>query len=596
MDAETNVSYKVIGPKACREEFQKLGAEAGIEMKLMRPPMQLGRVYNHIDFLRIVFSKEAVVMFSALCSVITTWLAKRPVRKVSLTLLIDGRIKVIDASGYSKDELKEILPHVQDILLYDKPDDDERKKPESEAVQIAPPLPNTIRVFLCHGKEDKAEVRKLYKEIKARGMAPWLDEEDLPPGIEWEPAIQKAVRDSDVVIVCLSKKSTSKTGFVQKEIKIALDAADLKPEGMIYIIPVMIEECVLPSRLSKWQAVSLFEPNGLAKLMRGLEGHPNRKNADAKEAGQKPLANNEDSRALLMQNEVLLAELNEQNEKTKLKAPQPEFLEILNYIIDENRTKGFRNIIERCIGPVASAVPLVEQSDTFDEFMENAGIKLDITDKIKAPSEYPNMTGHQQFGVPKQDNPFGTDMANFTIEGDHTVHMNGAAHRHFDWSFITFKKQYETKFHTTKGRSLSQESSKAAAAIHEKYNDVLNSYPDCIFPLVGIDDTEEKYNLRLLSFQSALSKLSREMQSKEVFIVRKDKLRNLHKIIGLISDYVNLNQRFEMQVRSMAKWRLSPEPGETESAERIHKEITKTEGEIHLLEPLVNRDFAYLIT
>ena len=135
----------------------------------------------------------------------------------------------------------------------------------------AKPRARTLRVFLCHGKEDKEDVRRLYEDLKRDGMEPWFDEEDLWPGTEWEPIIRAAVRDSDVVLVCLSPTSCSKTGFVQKEIRIALDAAEERPEGAVYIIPVLLQRCTLPTRLARWQAVNLFDTGGYARLVWGLE-------------------------------------------------------------------------------------------------------------------------------------------------------------------------------------------------------------------------------------------------------------------------------------------------------------------------------------
>ena len=87
-------------------------------------------------------------------------------------------------------------------------------------------LNRPIRVFLCHASSDKPAVRELYHRLKADGFAPWLDEEDLLPGQDWQREIPKAVRAADVVIVCLSRGSISKAGYVQKEIKFALDVAD----------------------------------------------------------------------------------------------------------------------------------------------------------------------------------------------------------------------------------------------------------------------------------------------------------------------------------------------------------------------------------
>lgn len=129
----------------------------------------------------------------------------------------------------------------------------------------------SLRAFLCHSSGDKAPVRDLYKKLSADGFAPWLDEENLLPGQDWDAEIRKAVRDSHVVIVCLSKASTTKAGYVQKEIKVALDVADEQPEGTIFIVPVRLEECNVPDRLKKWQWVDLFSPKGYQKLVAALK-------------------------------------------------------------------------------------------------------------------------------------------------------------------------------------------------------------------------------------------------------------------------------------------------------------------------------------
>ena len=127
-----------------------------------------------------------------------------------------------------------------------------------------------LKVFLCHSKDDKPKVRELYRRLVADGFDAWLDEEKLMPGQDWDLEIRKAVRATDVVVVCLSNGSVTKTGYVQKEIRFALDVADEQPEGAIFIIPARIEECEAPLRLSKWQWVNLFEETGYERLKASL--------------------------------------------------------------------------------------------------------------------------------------------------------------------------------------------------------------------------------------------------------------------------------------------------------------------------------------
>ncbi|HEY1757681.1 MAG TPA: toll/interleukin-1 receptor domain-containing protein [Bryobacteraceae bacterium] len=127
-----------------------------------------------------------------------------------------------------------------------------------------------LKCFLCHSSSDKSAVRILYELLRVEGAEPWLDERSLLPGQEWEPAIRKAIRTTDVVIVCLSPKAVTKAGYVQKEIREALDVADQQPEEAIFIIPVKVEACTLPARLNRWQAIGLRDKNGYGQLVKAL--------------------------------------------------------------------------------------------------------------------------------------------------------------------------------------------------------------------------------------------------------------------------------------------------------------------------------------
>ena len=127
-----------------------------------------------------------------------------------------------------------------------------------------------LKVFLCHASADKPAVRKLYRYLKQRGVQPWLDEIDLLPGQNWQAEIPNALYSSDVILVCLSKNSVNKEGYVQKEISFALDKALEKPEGTIFIIPARLEECSVPSRLSHFQRVDMFREDGYKRLMQSL--------------------------------------------------------------------------------------------------------------------------------------------------------------------------------------------------------------------------------------------------------------------------------------------------------------------------------------
>lgn len=177
----------------------------------------------------------------------------------------EGSGSLITTELYRDQEhLKQILlKRVEDFLF--------RKysysqQPMSETAEA----PHRLRIFLCHSSGDKQTVRDLYKRLRADGFDPWLDEENLLPGQDWSQVIPESVSAADVVLVCLSRGAVNKKGYVQKEIKYALDVADEQPENTIYLIPLKLEECDIPQRLRRWHWVSLFEATGYERLLSAL--------------------------------------------------------------------------------------------------------------------------------------------------------------------------------------------------------------------------------------------------------------------------------------------------------------------------------------
>jgi tetratricopeptide (TPR) repeat protein len=116
-----------------------------------------------------------------------------------------------------------------------------------------------LKVFLCHASQDKPIVRELYQRLNAEGwIDSWLDEEKLLPGQDWDMEIEKAVEAADAVVVFLSSRSVSKEGYVQKEIRFALNLALFKPQETIFIVPLKLDECLVPRNLSSIQYIDYF--------------------------------------------------------------------------------------------------------------------------------------------------------------------------------------------------------------------------------------------------------------------------------------------------------------------------------------------------
>jgi formylglycine-generating enzyme required for sulfatase activity len=124
------------------------------------------------------------------------------------------------------------------------------------------------RIFLCHASEDKAQIREVYHRLRAiDGFEPWLDEEDLLPGQDWAREIPRALQTSDFILIFLSRNSVAKRGYVQREMKLALDAWQELPEGTIHTIPVRLAEYDVPESFRRYHWANLFEPNGFDRIV-----------------------------------------------------------------------------------------------------------------------------------------------------------------------------------------------------------------------------------------------------------------------------------------------------------------------------------------
>lgn len=122
-------------------------------------------------------------------------------------------------------------------------------------------------VFISYAKENTQEAQLIYRRIRKDGYNPWLDEHNLLPGYDWDKEIKKAIQNAKIFLLLLSKSTITKRGYIQKEIKTALDYAEMLPEGSIYIVPVKIEECEVPELLSKWQWIDIHKYGGYKKII-----------------------------------------------------------------------------------------------------------------------------------------------------------------------------------------------------------------------------------------------------------------------------------------------------------------------------------------
>ena len=132
-------------------------------------------------------------------------------------------------------------------------------------------MPYKSQIFLSYAYEDRDIVIDISQQLSRAGYETWIDAKDLLPGQDWEIEIRKALRNSEFVLIFLSNNSTTKEGYLQKEIKSALRLADEKPEGTIFLIPIKLEDVEVPEGLKHIQWLELYKSDGWERLLQALK-------------------------------------------------------------------------------------------------------------------------------------------------------------------------------------------------------------------------------------------------------------------------------------------------------------------------------------
>ncbi|HSK78040.1 MAG TPA: toll/interleukin-1 receptor domain-containing protein [Thermoanaerobaculia bacterium] len=125
-------------------------------------------------------------------------------------------------------------------------------------------------VFISYAREDLEFARSLYAFVLEGGHKVWMDKESLLPGEDWKQVIHKAIRESDFFLACLSKKSVSKRGYVQRELKQACEVLDEFPEGEIFIVPIRLDDCEPPQRFEDLHCIDWIDENSKRLLRKTL--------------------------------------------------------------------------------------------------------------------------------------------------------------------------------------------------------------------------------------------------------------------------------------------------------------------------------------
>src|SRR6266496_6397480 len=124
-----------------------------------------------------------------------------------------------------------------------------------------PPSPaENPKTFISYARKDSEFALKLASDLRKAGANIWLDTLDIAAGQRWDRAIQQALTTCPRIVVLLSPDSVLSEN-VMDEVHYALDKGK-------DIIPVVLKDCEIPYRLSRFQRVDLQQ--GISDLLRVL--------------------------------------------------------------------------------------------------------------------------------------------------------------------------------------------------------------------------------------------------------------------------------------------------------------------------------------
>lgn len=126
-------------------------------------------------------------------------------------------------------------------------------------------------IFLSYASPDYDRVYEYFTALVGQGLDPWLDKEKLVAGQNWDFEIKRALARAAIIVVFLSKSSVLRRGYVQREIRIALDQALNKLHDDIYVIPVMLDDVPIPPQLEDIQVVRATADDSYKQLSVAIE-------------------------------------------------------------------------------------------------------------------------------------------------------------------------------------------------------------------------------------------------------------------------------------------------------------------------------------
>jgi hypothetical protein len=117
----------------------------------------------------------------------------------------------------------------------------------------------SLRIFLSYSSEQLDLAEQIYQRLKNLGHRVFFDRTTLNPGREYDAAILKEIRSSDLMVFLISPHSIREGAYTRTELRYAQDVWR-NPEGRVLpVLAVKTDFSLIPAYLT---AITIFRPEG----------------------------------------------------------------------------------------------------------------------------------------------------------------------------------------------------------------------------------------------------------------------------------------------------------------------------------------------